>query len=82
MLLRQPPRPNSRTEILQRLWLPYSHKWISQDCLDKLQAMLVLAFARPKTRKKSRPTLGSRRARLQAKKHRSAVKKQRRGADD
>lgn len=52
-----------------------------QDCLEKLQAILLQASTRPKTRKATRPTRGSRRARLQDKKHRSAQKSARRQPD-
>jgi ribosome-associated protein len=49
-----------------------------QDCLEKLQAMLREATIIPKARRPTRPTRGSREARLQAKKHRSALKTGRR----
>ena len=45
-----------------------------QDCLEKLQAMLREATIIPKARRATRPTRGSREARLHAKKHRSAIK--------
>jgi ribosome-associated protein len=50
-----------------------------QDCLEKLRAMILQALAVPKTRKKTRPSRGSKRRRLEAKKHRSSIKQQRRG---
>ncbi|MBI3408576.1 MAG: aminoacyl-tRNA hydrolase [Planctomycetes bacterium] len=49
-----------------------------QDCLEKLRGLLLQACARPKTRKATRPTRSSRRARLQTKKHRSTLKSSRR----
>jgi ribosome-associated protein len=49
-----------------------------QDCLEKLRELLVLALQRPKVRKKTRPTAGSREARLQAKKHHARRTQQRR----
>jgi ribosome-associated protein len=49
-----------------------------QDCVEKLRAMLLEALKRPRIRKPTKPTRGSRRARLQAKKHRSAIKRERR----
>ena len=50
-----------------------------QDCLDKLRALILQALAVPKARKKTRPSRGSKRRRLQDKKQRSAIKQQRRG---
>jgi ribosome-associated protein len=49
-----------------------------QDCLEKLQAMVREATIIPKARRATRPTRGSREARLHAKKHRSAIKTGRR----
>src|SRR5207248_9703535 len=49
-----------------------------QDALDKLREMLLEAAFVPKPRKRSRPTRGSRERRLQAKKRRSATKRERR----
>jgi len=48
-----------------------------QDCVDKLRAMLIEALKRPRVRKKTRPTRGSKLRRLEAKKRRSAVKRDR-----
>ena len=53
-----------------------------QDCLEKLRAMILQALAVPKARKKTRPSRGSKRRRLQDKKHRSSLKQQRRGSHD
>jgi ribosome-associated protein len=49
-----------------------------EDCLDKLRAIILQALAVPKPRKKTRPSRGSKRRRLQEKKRRSDVKQQRR----
>jgi len=49
-----------------------------QDCLEKLQEMVREATIIPRVRRKTRPTRGSREARLHAKKHRSAIKTGRR----
>jgi len=49
-----------------------------QDCLDKLREMVLEALVVPKSRKPSRPTRGSREARLRAKKIRSGIKSGRR----
>ena len=49
------------------------------DCLEKLASAIALASVRPKARKATRPTRGSREARLQEKRRRSSVKSRRRG---
>src|SRR5690242_4840452 len=49
-----------------------------QDCLDKLREMIAEAAVRPRVRRPTKPTRGSREARLQAKKHRAATKAGRR----
>ena len=54
-----------------------------QDCLDKLRQMIAQAAARPKARRKTKPTRGSQEARLRAKKRRAATKAgRRRGAEE
>jgi ribosome-associated protein len=50
-----------------------------QDCLDKLREMIARAAARPKVRRKTKPTRGSQEARLRAKKRRAGTKAARRG---
>ncbi len=50
-----------------------------QDCLDKLREMVAEAAKRPKTRRRTKPTRGSKERRLQAKKRRAATKAGRRG---
>ncbi len=50
-----------------------------QDCLDKLRAMIAGAAARPKKRRKTKPTRGSQEARLREKKRRAGTKAGRRG---
>lgn len=49
-----------------------------EDCLEKLRAILLQALIVPKVRKKTRPSRGSKRRRLQEKKRRSGVKQNRR----
>jgi ribosome-associated protein len=49
-----------------------------QDCLDKLREMVARAAARPRARRKTKPTRGSQEARLRAKKRRAATKAGRR----
>lgn len=53
-----------------------------QDCLEKLAALVRQAATRPKKRRPTRPTRGSKEARLQEKKRRSATKRVRRGPAD
>jgi ribosome-associated protein len=48
-----------------------------QDCLEKLREMLIEALKRPRVRKKTRPTRGSKLRRLEAKKRRGALKRDR-----
>jgi ribosome-associated protein len=45
-----------------------------QDCLDKLREMVVQATHVPRPRKATRPTRGSREARLRAKRRRSTAR--------
>lgn len=49
-----------------------------QSCLNKLQALVLQAASRPKMRRPTKPTPGSRQARLRAKRHRSSLKTTRR----
>ena len=49
------------------------------DCLEKLRAILLEALVVPKVRKKTRPSRGAKKRRLQDKKRRSDVKQNRRG---
>ncbi len=49
-----------------------------QDCLDKLRELVLRAATPPKRRKRTKPTRGSRAARLREKRHRSGVKSDRR----
>lgn len=51
-----------------------------QDCLEKLQALLVHALHVPRKRKKTKPTRGSKLRRLKEKKHRAEIKTGRRAA--
>src|SRR5437764_362509 len=53
-----------------------------QDCLEKLTELVREAATLPKARRATRPTRGSHARRLEAKRHRSARKAQRRGPDD
>jgi ribosome-associated protein len=49
-----------------------------EDCLEKLRAIILQAMAVPTPRKKTRPSRGSKRARLKDKKHKAEIKKFRR----
>jgi ribosome-associated protein len=51
------------------------------DARERLAALLSAALARPKARKPTRPTTGSRRRRLEGKRRRSDVKRTRRSSD-
>jgi ribosome-associated protein len=53
-----------------------------QDCLEKLRGMILQALVVPKVRKKTKPSRGSKRRRLQDKRRRSEVKQGRRGPTD
>jgi ribosome-associated protein len=53
-----------------------------EDCLEKLQDMILRASLIPKPRKASKPSRASRERRLQVKRRRSAVKKGRRGVTE
>ena len=48
------------------------------DCLEKLREVILQALAVPKARKKTKPSKGAKRRRLQDKKQRSDVKQNRR----
>jgi ribosome-associated protein len=50
-----------------------------QDCLDKLREMIAQAAVRPKVRRKTKPSRGSKEARLREKKRRAGTKAGRRG---
>ncbi len=52
------------------------------DCLEKLRDMIVEASIAPKPRKPSKPSRASRERRLDAKRHRSTIKKSRRASLD
>jgi ribosome-associated protein len=51
------------------------------DARERLAALLSAALERPKARKSTRPTAGSKRRRLEGKRRRSDVKRARRGSD-
>ena len=51
------------------------------DCLEKLRALILAALRPPKARRATRPTLASKRRRVEGKQHRSATKRGRRAPD-
>ena len=53
-----------------------------EDALDKLKALIAAAAERPKRRIKTRPTLASKRRRLDAKSRRGVVKRLRSGPSE
>ena len=53
-----------------------------QGCVDKLREMILRARVRPKVRKKTRPSRGSKERRIESKKRRGDVKRGRSGGFD
>jgi ribosome-associated protein len=51
------------------------------DCLDKLRTMILAAVHPPKTRRATRPTLGSKKRRVESKQRRSDTKRGRKAPD-
>jgi ribosome-associated protein len=51
------------------------------DAMSKLALIVRAALDRPKARKPTKPTKGSKRRRVEAKRHRSEIKRNRRGDD-
>ncbi|HEX7380158.1 MAG TPA: alternative ribosome rescue aminoacyl-tRNA hydrolase ArfB [Pirellulales bacterium] len=51
------------------------------DCLDKLREMLIAVAAPPTRRKRTKPTRGSIKRRLEGKRHKSEKKQSRRGIE-
>jgi ribosome-associated protein len=51
------------------------------DVMDRLRRMIVEAMVEPKLRRKTRPSAGARRRRLESKRQRSQIKSQRRGEE-
>ncbi|MBM4108157.1 MAG: aminoacyl-tRNA hydrolase [Phycisphaerae bacterium] len=51
------------------------------DCLARLRELLVAAMVRPKTRRRTRPTRGSKERRLSSKKRRGEIKRSRRSPE-
>lgn len=52
-----------------------------EDCLDKLRELILAALRPPKTRRATRPTLGSKRRRVESKQRRSDTKRGRRAPE-
>jgi ribosome-associated protein len=52
------------------------------EAIERLHALVKQAAARPKTRRPTKPTRGSKRRRLESKKHRSEIKTLRGKVDD
>jgi ribosome-associated protein len=52
------------------------------EVMDKLRELIVRAMVVPKKRRRTKPTAGSRRRRLEGKRHRGEIKAGRRGAED
>ncbi|HEV2296660.1 MAG TPA: alternative ribosome rescue aminoacyl-tRNA hydrolase ArfB [Tepidisphaeraceae bacterium] len=56
-----------------------SHEGNRQDVMDRLRELIVAAKVEPRRRKKTRPSAGAKRRRLESKKKRGEIKAQRRG---
>lgn len=52
-----------------------------EECVRRLSELVQRAMVRPKVRKKTRPSRGSKERRLESKKHRGEIKKRRRAGD-
>ncbi len=59
-----------------------SQKRNKDGCMDRLREMIVAARVRPKVRKKTRPTLGSKRRRIEEKKRRGETKRRRKPPEE
>ncbi|MEM1423572.1 MAG: alternative ribosome rescue aminoacyl-tRNA hydrolase ArfB [Planctomycetota bacterium] len=59
-----------------------SQKRNKEGCFERLRELIVAAQLRPKVRKPTRPTLGSKRRRLEAKKRRGDIKRKRRRPEE
>jgi ribosome-associated protein len=72
----------SRTRGGELMLTSQEHRSQSQNksaCMDKLRELLVAAMAEPKIRRKTRPSRGSIERRLESKKRRGDIKRDRRG---
>ena len=76
-LMQQPKRINARGELIlesQRFRDQHRNR---QDCLERLQVLLVQASTRPRPRRPTRPTRASNEKRLRAKLRRARRKSER-----
>ena len=73
---------NSKNELMIESDETRSQSRNRKACLDKLRELVMQALIEPKIRKKTRPTRGSVRRRLEAKNQRSQTKKRRRPPED
>ncbi len=73
---------NSNNELMIESDETRSQSRNRKACLDKLRILVMRAVIEPKARKKTRPTRGSIRRRLEAKHQRSETKKRRRPPED
>lgn len=74
----QPGRITSSGELILTSDRHRDQERNRQDCLDKLREMIRAALVRPRARRKTRPSYGSKQERLKVKKLRSQVKSGRR----
>jgi len=73
---------NSNNELMIESDETRSQSRNRKACLDKLRDLVMRAVIEPKIRKKTKPTRGSVRRRLEAKNQRSQTKKRRRPPED
>jgi ribosome-associated protein len=53
-----------------------------EDALDRVRRLVVAALREPRSRKASRPTAAARERRIESKKQRGALKRERAGRED
>lgn len=74
----QPGRFTSQGELILQSQRFRDQERNRQDCLEKLRQLVLHAARPPRRRKPTKPTRGSREARLQEKRRRASVKTERR----
>lgn len=82
LLARLAPKLTQEGELLVSSDKTRSQRRNLEDAFDRLQSLLMSALIRPKTRRATRPTRGSVRRRLKAKRIRSEIKKTRSSTPD
>ncbi len=75
-------RVNERGELVVMVQDTREQSRNREIAIERMAALLAGALRRPKRRKATRPSRGSREARLSSKRHRGLIKSDRRGAED